>query len=1032
MPAAVANRKLSKKMVNTAATLLLGVSLLALGSTGVTAQVAARAATRADGARLALDLPGSPKFTATKDGEKLVLRFDQPLPGPVPAGVVARIGSYLGPADLSGDRRTVTFALRRPVTVRSFTLRNTAVIDLVDGAPAAAPVAAKPPAPPETPAPARAAPTRAEPTRPEPTRTITTIPAPVAPPPVPARPPVAGVAAATAGVAAIATAAAAPVESLVSPVAGGANPPLPPRAVIAEPAPSVVVIPLQARDGATIKLPFEKPPAAAVFQRGSSLYVVFDRAANFDFAALRKTRLKVGDVRLGDVRLADGRSTDPEQIAVSDGSAFVMPIPPGIGVAVAKEKDGWALNFRNGAQRPQILLPVTSEQSPDGPRLRVNVENATPALSLTDRESGDAIRVVPVATGGRGVEAERKFAQFTLLASAQGVAVGGLADGVDLKVGRAAVEVMAIGGLKLSPLVRGLTGPLFDFTPWLNSAVPLNEMRQQLVAQVAATAEGSRERTMQQVQLAQFFMARDFGSDALGVLDLMVAGDRSLANDPGIKALRGAAKVIIGDFDGAEEDLADPRLQREPELSLWRAAALAGQKKYFAADPLFRFAAAVPQALAPETKRRLALLDVETAIIAKDLPRGRQRVAELTALDTEGRMRDRLELLSARLRMAEGDRGSNRSVLNRLSTSQDAFVAAFSEYLLVDMALAETDPAQKITLKDAISRLERVRSSWNGDDLEYDILKKLADLYSQDGDVRNALRVMREATTAFPSKPDSAALRERMVELFAAVYVDGRFEAMPPLTALSLYDSNRDLTPQGARGDAMIQKLADRLVQLDLLDRAGELLDHQMRNRLAGVDRARVGARLAVVNLLDRNWTAALVALDFSHQSDLPPELSAERKRLRAQALMQMGDTSAALVAIEGDATRAGELLRAEIFRRALNWAQAAETYRRIVGSPRPGTIDAPRQVDLLNLAITLAMAGNDAGLAQLRAEFGAQMEATPHKETFGMITAPAGGPAQTANFRNLTQQLADLDKFQSYLGSYRERVRSGGLAVIN
>ncbi|MEJ0067681.1 MAG: hypothetical protein WDO24_01900 [Pseudomonadota bacterium] len=74
---------------------------------------------------------------------------------------------------------------------------------------------------------------------------------------------------------------------------------------------------------------------------------------------------------------------------------------------------------------------------------------------------------------------------------------------------------------------------------------------------------------------------------------------------------------------------------------------------------------------------------------------------------------------------------------------------------------------------------------------------------------------------------------------------------LPPLTALALYDDFRDLTPPGPRGDKMIQNLADRLVAMDLLDRAGELLDYQIKNRLSGTEKARIGARLAVVQMLD-------------------------------------------------------------------------------------------------------------------------------------------------------------------------------------
>ena len=73
---------------------------------------------------------------------------------------------------------------------------------------------------------------------------------------------------------------------------------------------------------------------------------------------------------------------------------------------------------------------------------------------------------------------------------------------------------------------------------------------------------------------------------------------------------------------------------------------------------------------------------------------------------------------------------------------------------------------------------------------------------------------------------------------------------MQPLTALALYDEYRELTPAGSEGDEMIGRLADRLVGVDLLDRAVALPDHQIKFRLKGEKRAEAGTKLALVHLV--------------------------------------------------------------------------------------------------------------------------------------------------------------------------------------
>src|SRR3546814_16240897 len=86
----------------------------------------------------------------------------------------------------------------------------------------------------------------------------------------------------------------------------------------------------------------------------------------------------------------------------------------------------------------------------------------------------------------------------------------------------------------------------------------------------------------------------------------------------------------------------------------------------------------------------------------------------------------------------------------------------------------------------------------------------------------------------------------------------------------------------------MIQKLVDRLVNVDLLNRAADLLEHQVRFRLKGKEKARAGLKLAVIRLLDQNADGAVAALHGSRTTDLPPELEDDRRRGEAQAMSEL------------------------------------------------------------------------------------------------------------------------------------------------
>ena len=79
----------------------------------------------------------------------------------------------------------------------------------------------------------------------------------------------------------------------------------------------------------------------------------------------------------------------------------------------------------------------------------------------------------------------------------------------------------------------------------------------------------------------------------------------------------------------------------------------------------------------------------------------------------------------------------------------------------------------------------------------------------------------------------------------------------------------------------MIRRLADRLVAVDLLDQAAELLQHQVDHRLQGVARAQVATRLAVIYLMNRKPERAIATLQKTRTAELSYELRDQRLLLK-------------------------------------------------------------------------------------------------------------------------------------------------------
>jgi hypothetical protein len=197
----------------------------------------------------------------------------------------------------------------------------------------------------------------------------------------------------------------------------------------------------------------------------------------------------------------------------------------------------------------------------------------------------------------------------------------------------------------------------------------------------------------------------------------------------------------------------------------------------------------------------------------------------------------------------------------------------------------------------------------------------------------------------------------------------------------------------------MIAALADRLVKVDLLDRAGDLLERQVKTRLSGADKVKAGTRLAAVRLLDEKPDGALRALGETENPDATaPELQAQRQRLRARAMFDTGDTLKGLGLITNDASLEGLWLKSDMFWKLREWPSAADALGQLISAEQAKRAAENKGPDPNDVAANPASV-LDKALADAKAAAVADGDALPPDEN-----APAD-PNAPAPAADATQQ---------------------------
>ncbi len=774
--------------------------------------------------------------------------------------------------------------------------------------------------------------------------------------------------------------------------------------------------------GVRLLFPFVDPVGAAVFRRGGFLWIVFDRLVNADMSRLADTGYDV----IGKV----------EQLNHPSATVLRLVTVPGVNPVVGRDGTNWIVALRPSLLRPTAPLDVNVV--PDGlggHRLVLPVERVGESMVIRDPEVGDVLTVLPTILLGYGVVGERRFVEFRLLPTAQGIVVAATTDRLQIQSRGDSVVINVTGGLQVTAVAdrsrlsgSGMTADsvprLFAFDRWQRGEIgDFDSARRQLLARVATRA--GDERNLARLELARFYFAHAFPEHALGVMDAVARDAPGLVRDRAFLSLRGAARYLMGDIEGAVADLTDRSLDGQAEAELWRAALAAADGKWDEAVGGYRLARAFVEQYPDLIHRRFSLLGAEIALQANRHGEARDWLKLLSRSRLSSAEQSQVTLLEGRIALGEGNIEEATQKFDLAVESGDYRAVPFAMLERAELQLANDE----IEPQEMIDVLDRLRFLWRGDDFEFDVLQRLGEIYMEAGEYRSGLQTLRQAAAAFPDHPRVGELTELMQRRFRDLYLSSEADALPAVSAIALFNEFRELTPLDASGDEMIRRLADRLVAVDLLRQADALLAHQVRFRLKdNAERAVVGTRKAVVRLLDNRPDEALLALQDTASAAVSEPLRHERRLLEARAHAEFGDMAAALRTLGDDLTPAADQLRMEILWQAQDWKRVADVLQRLAGPPpgAGGSLGADRSSYALNLAIALALAGEHERLGQVRRDFGPAMTSSQYAHDFRFI---ASDETPTTDLDALLQRAAIVDDFQAFMASYRERLAAAGRA---
>ncbi|MET3924895.1 hypothetical protein [Devosia sp. 2618] len=777
--------------------------------------------------------------------------------------------------------------------------------------------------------------------------------------------------------------------------------------------------------GSTVRVvfPFEQDTPAAVFRRGDTVWMMFDTVS--------------GIAAPSDTRELYALASDFAISTSGDTQVVRLDLTQDRLATLGSEGMAWVLSLGDIMLTPTEPIELTRRRDMEGDfEVVANVVRPARVHDFRDPIVGDLLKVVTAYPPARGVTRTLDYVEFSALRSVHGLVIKPESPELGLGLENEYAVLSTPGGLTVSnsdtpralgnTMTDSLRGSFVDLARLEEKDFGTLNSNIDALQAVAAAAEG-RARDKARLDLAQYYIANGFAYEALGVLNVL-AGDLKTDDLTRIvRVTRAIADTLAARPADALSILNSSTMSQGVDALLWRTIARADNHDFKGA----RLDAVEANSIVPNypvwVRNKFNFAAARSAVETGE-PGMAERFlnqVEFSTLDKEGA--SLFQLLSARIDEAGGRVTEAIDTYGQVIASDVRPTRAEAIYRTLKLL----DGQGTLNLEKAAETLSAEALLWRGNSLEASMQTMLADLYFRDGDYRRGFETVQQTVANYPDTPSVNALGDEAQRMFGELFLNGVADQLGPVEALGLYYDFRQLTPPGARGDEMIRNLARRLVRVDLLPQAAELLEYQLDNRLRGVAKSQVATDLAVIYLADRNPQSAMRVLNATRLPDLPVSLQRQRRILEARAMIDGGRDQLALDLLRDVNGQDADLLRVDAHWKARRYDRAGEMLEAMYAEQPTGGRPLPQttRMGIIKAGVGYVLAADAQGLARLRSKFGDAMSTTPEWPMFDLVTGRA--EVTSLEFKGVASQVSGVDGINAFLASYRDKYGGEGLAPM-
>lgn len=764
----------------------------------------------------------------------------------------------------------------------------------------------------------------------------------------------------------------------------------------------------------TLSFPWNSPTALAVFKRDKYLWIVFNQYQLINTTELEKS----------------AGNMVKEILQLPHTSATILRVEAADELYSEVRKEGllWIVDLYNQKAEfsSQPIVMTTDTSIPDKPFIQVDLPHTEDIFSFLDPEIGDMLMVVTSSAAGYAFMDGYKYPDFTFLPSSQGIAINSDEFGIGIVRNPSGFILQTMQ----HPLNISDAKDILKQRAYLSSEGDGINLSQELTVPIIKKTFAASEKFLKtqvqialpkekgkfNIELARFYLSHGLGSNAFGILRqvelALQTEDKEIS--PRLSGLIASAAFLMKRYRLAFDIFNRPEFARNKEIGLWKALSDTDKNhdQSMEISKNLQYIHAYPVTV----KKKLVLRGAEYAADKKNDTLLQKFIDLLKELPMDEEIQAAIDYYEAeKVRM----QGYVRSALPQYKNavlSNSPYFSAMARYRIADFNSQLADVKHKLTIKE----LERIKFAWGEKDFKIQVLDKLVDLYQSTNRFYQALKAL--DIIGVLSEKQKPIIEKRMIQIMEEIYYYNNDNQFNPVKALALFDDFGYLIERSPHQTAIIIKLADRLVAVDLLDRAYTLLDTYLmknRERLNEQEISAIGGRMALINMFKNDVDAALINLQDTEYDNISDTLRLQRRIIQAQAYVQQGLVDKALALLDGNTSRNAILLKSEIYWNARQWDKAADMLRLLVEKPTEDTdkLSEEQIRYILDWLTALKQAGRETVIVRVRNTFLPYFEKTSYASIFNLLTDHLEN--DTISIKDINHTIQNVQAFSDFAKQY-------------